>query len=88
METTSYFEVLLMVSLGGGLLACSAEDEPGPSQAEQQTEALADCSSELGSCYVGCQNVQPTPRAECFTDCERAFDRCLRVPLAEAPQEL
>jgi hypothetical protein len=78
----------LVVSLGL-LAACGAEDggSTEPASDEAKTEALADCSTDLGNCYVACQNVAPTPAPECFTSCERAFDRCLNGPLTEAVLE-
>jgi hypothetical protein len=48
--------------------------------AETDSALMGDCSTDLGNCYVGCQNTPPTPSPDCFTSCERVFRGCIGLP--------
>ena len=76
--------IAIAVCSFGGLVACGGGDEnsqPDVEDIDQQQSALADCSDDLGKCYTTCQNEPPTPRPECFPDCDCTFYRCIDLPM-------
>lgn len=73
------------------LAACGAE-APDPDLADEDigsvdSALLADCSTDLGNCYIACQNTPPTPTTGCFTSCERVFRGCIGLPELEMSQQ-
>jgi hypothetical protein len=79
-----------LIIAAASLAACAGQDiDEGEGQAEDIAQVdsalLGDCSTDLGNCYIGCQNTPPTPTPECFTSCERVFRGC--IGLEEVSQQ-
>ena len=68
------------VIAAAALPACAGQDiDDGDTEdvAETNSALMADCSTDLGNCYIACQNTPPTPTPGCFTSCESVFRGCI-----------